>query len=325
MASEIINSSWNYSLHSSLFRVVHLYNCNSFFNTTVLFDLHCLGAANFSLSDFNVFMPLYHCSLDCFFDGTMENFRPMPKFQLVKHRIGSSIDYRLSSNLIHRGNIPCQSIVVENSMDPSIFPWVDTTLDMKVDPSANNLSVSIVNWSFEPCSNGKTGIECNKITDPCTMTCFDHGTCIEINQTSFKCQCDAGYQGSHCEITVDYCQNVTCQNQGQCRSENLNFTCDCVSEEYSGRLCEIFSSSMVRRQIATRSLACIAIVAISALFGIIILLDVLKYGLNIDATPAERRRLIRRKPIHKMTRPRTVLAHRFLYINPSNLETIIEE
>jgi len=68
---------------------------------------------------------------------------------------------------------------------------------------------------------------------------FFTGSCIETSNTTFDCLCTPGWEGIHCEIMVDYCQNITCQNEGICCPSVLNYTCKCLHEIYSGRHCEI--------------------------------------------------------------------------------------
>jgi hypothetical protein len=164
-----------------------------------------------------------------------------------------------------------------------------------------------------------TGTYCEINIRPCQpYTCFNHGTCIETNSTSFVCQCEPGYECIHCESLINYCRNVNCQNKGQCRPILLNFTCECTLEDYSGRYCEIKSSSLIAKQTINRSFGYIAILAIILVFGIIISMDILKSVFNIDPAAKERKRL-RAKKRRKL---RQSIPIRFIYVNEPKHETI---
>ncbi len=170
-------------------------------------------------------------------------------------------------------------------------------------------------WQF-------TGTYCEIDIRPCqTYTCLGQGICNETNATSFICQCKPGYEGIHCESLINYCLNVTCQNNGQCRPTLLNFTCDCTSKDYSGRYCEIKSSSLITKLIVNRSFAYIALIAIAIVLGFIVILDVLKYFFKIDPVDKERKRL-QAKQRMKKDRP---IAIRFTYVNKPKIETVTEE
>jgi hypothetical protein len=59
---------------------------------------------------------------------------------------------------------------------------------------------------------------------------------VGICNGTFNCTCAPGWEGTHCERKINYCHNITCENQGVCRPLFLN---------YSGRYCEIFSTKMI--------------------------------------------------------------------------------
>jgi hypothetical protein len=161
-----------------------------------------------------------------------------------------------------------------------------------------------------------SGTYCEIDIRPCkSYTCLSRGICTETSPVSFICQCDPGYQGIHCESLINYCNNVTCQNKGVCRPLRLNFTCECTATYFSGRYCEITSSSLVTKQIINRSFAYIAIVALILVAGTIVFMDVLKYRFNIDPVKDQRQRLEREKMIKRSKAQKPKIIRRFIYVN----------
>jgi hypothetical protein len=196
-----------------------------------------------------------------------------------------------------------------------------------VQPCLNNGTCLNTNSSFIClCPPSRfTGTYCEIDIRPCkSYTCLSHGTCIEPNPTSFICQCEPGYEGIHCESLINYCQNVQCQNNGQCRPSRLNFTCECTLKEYSGRYCEIKSSTLITKQIFNRSLGYIAIIAIAIVGIIIVLMDVLKYVFHIDPVDEERKQSQAKNQQKRLKKQRPVIM-RFIYVNKPEVETNLEE
>ena len=154
------------------------------------------------------------------------------------------------------------------------------------------------------------GSNCEIDNRPCQpWTCLDHGVCNQTSVTTFQCECHSGYGGIHCESTIDYCQNITCQNDGQCRSMLLNFTCQCTTSDFTGRFCEVKSTNLMVKTIVKQSFGYIAIIAIGFVLSGIVIMDVLKYFFKIDPV-AKHRRYRRRK---KRPRPKTIV--RLVYID----------
>jgi hypothetical protein len=140
---------------------------------------------------------------------------------------------------------------------------------------------------------------------------FIVGTCNEI----FGCVCDDGWQGIHCESMINYCDfdNVTCENKGVCRPLLLNYTCECVGNNfYSGRHCEIKSRKIIIFNIVSKSFAYIAIIALIVVAMFVIIMDILKYCFGIDPVHHERERYRREKRAKKRKRP---VIQRFIYVN----------
>ncbi len=49
----------------------------------------------------------------------------------------------------------------------------------------------------------------------------------------------SGFEGDTCEVAVDHCQPMPCQNGGTCRNIPGGYKCDCIGEdvdltEYTG-------------------------------------------------------------------------------------------
>ena len=147
-------------------------------------------------------------------------------------------------------------------------------------------------------------------SDPIRVFRSPIGTCVNTTRGTFACICDAGWTGAHCEASVNYCENVTCQNNGVCRSTFRDYQCDCVSASYSGRHCETTASSLAVRQKVTRSFGYVAILFLAGVFLFIVLLDVLKYIFHIDPAPEKRTRQVTRVRARKHG-----VAVRFIYVN----------
>ena len=89
---------------------------------------------------------------------------------------------------------------------------------------------------------------------------------------------------------IDICANISCKNDAQCASSYGNWSCLCTNTElYSGAYCQIKSSSLITKEIVSRSFGGVAIGCISTVVGFVIIMDVLKYGFNIDPVDNELR------------------------------------
>lgn len=52
----------------------------------------------------------------------------------------------------------------------------------------------------------------------------------------FRCICADGFEGEHCEINIDDCEDNDCENNSTCVDGINNYTCLCPPE-YTGRKC----------------------------------------------------------------------------------------
>lgn len=149
---------------------------------------------------------------------------------------------------------------------------------------------------------------------------FFSGTCNETSNTTFLCLCDEGWTGTYCETKVNYCDGVKCENNGVCRPLFRNYTCECLGTSYSGRHCEHVATSMVIRQVVSKSCGYIAIIFLVVVVSFFVIMDILKYGFGIDPTKDELAKIRRQKAIKRM-KHRPVI-QRFTYVNaPSEQST----
>ncbi len=137
------------------------------------------------------------------------------------------------------------------------------------------------------------------------------GICNETTPTEFNCTCAPGWEGIHCEIKVDYCYNITCENKGICHPLLMDYKCECLSGSYSGRHCEITAKRIIIYKIIGKSFAYIAIIAMSCVAMFVIIMDILKYCFGIDPTREDLERIRRAKQAKK----RKPVIQRFVYVN----------
>ncbi len=161
------------------------------------------------------------------------------------------------------------------------------------------------------------------------MDSFRHnGTCIPLNTTigsnnssDFRCICVEGYDGVYCQLQIDLCGNITCENHGICITTDLIWKCLCLDPTlYYGEYCQYKTKKLIVREILSKSFALIAILVMSATCAFIIIMDILKYCFDIDPVEYEResyrRRLAeRRRARRRMKHKRPKIALRFQYVS----------
>ena len=133
--------------------------------------------------------------------------------------------------------------------------------------------------------------------------------------SEFTCQCPDGWTGLRCETMVNYCHNITCQNQGVCRPIFRDFQCVCSASSYSGRYCEVVASSLIARKAASKAVAFIAIICVCIVLGFVVVLDVLKYIFHIDPARRVREQLRRRHIVQrkqKKKRPPVIIRPKYI-------------
>lgn len=112
---------------------------------------------------------------------------------------------------------------------------------------------------------------------------------------------------------INYCENITCENNGVCRPLFMNYTCECLGESFSGRHCEIVTRKTIVLQTVSKSFAYIAIIFLVIVIAFIVIMDILKYCFGIDPAKDELER-IRRAKARKRARGPPVI-QRFTYVN----------
>lgn len=66
------------------------------------------------------------------------------------------------------------------------------------------------------------------VVNPCvTSPCLHGGTCSEVNNSSFICNCPAGWTGNRCQININECSSNPCQNDGKCIDLINGYQCVC--------------------------------------------------------------------------------------------------
>ena len=87
------------------------------------------------------------------------------------------------------------------------------------------------------CFPGYNGTHCEVNINECeNQPCMNNGSCFdEIND--FTCQCKPGLTGTLCESNVDECLNHKCEHGSSCIGKIGFYTCRC-SFGYSGKFCD---------------------------------------------------------------------------------------
>ncbi|UJR11156.1 hypothetical protein I4U23_015337 [Adineta vaga] len=122
---------------------------------------------------------------------------------------------------------------------------------------------------------------------------------------------------------TNYCHNITCLNNGVCRPLLRDFKCECLSNSYSGRHCEIISKKIIVLKTISKSFAYIVVIALACVAIFVIVMDILKYGFGIDPVREERERLRRTKQAERRRQKGPVI-QRFVYVNAPK-ETFIKQ
>jgi hypothetical protein len=124
---------------------------------------------------------------------------------------------------------------------------------------------------------------------------------------------------------------VTCLNNSPCRSLLLDYKCECLSAEYSGRHCENLPTSILLRQYVSKTFGYVGIIALSVVVSFVVIMDILKYGFGIDPVQEERdltrrrRALLRQKDRETRDPQSTLRLRRENKVSPQPNISLIEE
>lgn len=94
---------------------------------------------------------------------------------------------------------------------------------------------------------------------------------------------------------------MKCENNGVCRPSLMNYTCDCVGDNYYyGRHCEHTTPKIRLYRAVSKSFGYVAILGIVGVGGFFVIMDVLKYGFGIDPVDAEIKRIRAEKQMKRL-------------------------
>ena len=120
-----------------------------------------------------------------------------------------------------------------------------------------------------------------------------------------------GWEGFYCETMINYCSTVQCENNGICRPSFMNYTCECLGDDYYyGRHCENQTMRLTIYKTASKSFGYVGIIALLCIVLFIVTMDVLKYGFGVDPVDKEIKRIRHAKIMKKQERR---IARRLVY------------
>ena len=79
------------------------------------------------------------------------------------------------------------------------------------------------------------GIMSSSRRNPCDENPCESGTCTKESQDRYVCDCDDGFSGINCDISI--CSSNPCQNDGECKPSDDSYTCIC-QDAFKGDNCE---------------------------------------------------------------------------------------
>lgn len=72
--------------------------------------------------------------------------------------------------------------------------------------------------------------------------CLYGGTCVDLLNGNYECQCPEGFYGDYCEKSVDPCDSNPCGTAGVCHTMNerspLPYYCTCNNQQTYGLNCD---------------------------------------------------------------------------------------
>ena len=136
------------------------------------------------------------------------------------------------------------------------FLYLNKTLNYD-DESSFILEIAVTDQS-RPLASSTSFVEINVLrTDPCalgTARCHSNATCIRVNSTTSRCECDDGFDGDgvvvcdgidHCNATIETWESgLTLCNKGTCVDGVKEYHCECFPS-YLPPDCSVIASECV--------------------------------------------------------------------------------
>ncbi|KAI6179095.1 hypothetical protein M3Y98_00573500 [Aphelenchoides besseyi] len=70
------------------------------------------------------------------------------------------------------------------------------------------------------------GTNCEELS-PCNARPCNNGTCVDLSDGEFVCDCKPGYDGEFCTNIINMCDPNPCEYNGTCTSSINDYECDC--------------------------------------------------------------------------------------------------
>ncbi|XP_069695931.1 protein crumbs isoform X4 [Periplaneta americana] len=90
------------------------------------------------------------------------------------------------------------------------------------------------------CEGGFTGPHCETEVGPhlCESFPCKNNGSCRVTGNRYECTCLPGFEGPDCEFDINECSSKPCQHGGNCVDRINNYTCDCDRTGYTGPNCE---------------------------------------------------------------------------------------
>lgn len=176
-------------------------------------------------------------------NGAIYRTKSYVKEKLLQKR--EAMTSLFQTNNIYVAYSPCKENTCENN--GVCAEEIVVKKNTKITDSQNIVFTSplIVHEHQCQCSDGFTGVNCNKRQDPCQPNpCKSGGQCRRQG-FNFHCICPPSKDGKYCELERgDACSENPCQNGGSCREspDGSSFFCLC-RPGYRGNQCEALADS----------------------------------------------------------------------------------
>lgn len=106
----------------------------------------------------------------------------------------------------------------------------DTSSSLQVLPFDDNICLR------EPCENYMKCVSVLKFDSSPPFIASDTVLFRPIHPINgLRCRCPVGFTGDYCETEIDLCYSGPCKNNGQCRSREGGYICECL-DDFTGEL-----------------------------------------------------------------------------------------